>query len=281
MVNPSVVKDAPSGMPSSFAMINSALCESNKALGREVREFILNVPDAKEESITDYLVWKWRLLDKRFKYIRATSFTRHKESTLTGADFQLELWLVGRTVSVPLLFQAKKFIKPFDGYVNKLNYPRNTQAQLTLLLSYAMSQKLTPFYAIYNANSSVVPLCKGGPMHRDSGVYMIDAATIKTFADGMHGRKISIIDILARSNPFHCMFCCPLGATGSYFSNYFDPNHVGNALRNRDELPYYVKQILTTNPEMNNEGGVETQRIDGDLPPVRVIGVYDLSDAQG
>ena len=57
-------------------MVNSSLCDSNKALGREVSDFILNVPDVKEESITDYLVWKWCLLDKRFKYIRPTTFSR-------------------------------------------------------------------------------------------------------------------------------------------------------------------------------------------------------------
>jgi len=260
-------------------MINSALCDSNKALGHEVHEFILNVPDAKEESITDYLVWKWRLLDRRFKYINATTFNRLEESTHTGADFQLELWLVGRTVSVPLLFQAKKFLKPFDSYVNKLNYPGNTQAQLTLLLSHAKSRKLAPFYAIYTADSSATPLCRGGKADRGSGVYMIDADTIKTFADRTRGRKISLADILARSNPFHCMFCCPLGPTGSYFSEYFDPNRAENALRNRDELPGYVKQIISTETAVADDGTVVTPRIDGDLPPVRVIGVYDLSDA--
>jgi len=261
-------------------MINSTLCDCNKALGREVRDFILNVPDAKEESITDYLVWKWRLLDKRFKYIHATTFTRHEESTETGADFQLELWLVGRRVAVPLLFQAKKFLKPFDSYVNKLNYPRKTQAQLTRLLSHAQSRNLMPFYAIYTAKNSVMPLCKG---HADlgSGVYMIDAATIKTFADGTLGRKIPLADILARSNPFHCMFCCPLGATESYFSDYFDPSRSNNVQWDRDELPSYVKQILSAETVEANDGTVETQRIDGDLPPVRVIGVYDLSQVEG
>lgn len=71
------------------------LCEANKALGIEVREFILNVPDAKEESITDYLVWKWRSLDKKFNYINVKTFNRHEENAKTGADFELELWLVG------------------------------------------------------------------------------------------------------------------------------------------------------------------------------------------
>ncbi len=52
-----------------------------------IKNFMLNVSDVKEESITDYLVWKWRELDARFKYINITTFTRHMESTTTGADF--------------------------------------------------------------------------------------------------------------------------------------------------------------------------------------------------
>ena len=41
-------------------------CDCNKAIGLEVRDFVRNVPDVKEESITDYLIWKWKLLDSRF-----------------------------------------------------------------------------------------------------------------------------------------------------------------------------------------------------------------------
>jgi len=51
----------------------------------------------KEESITDFLLWKWRELDKRFKFINITTFTRSDEGSRTGADFELELWLVGRS----------------------------------------------------------------------------------------------------------------------------------------------------------------------------------------
>lgn len=38
------------------------ICEANKAVSLEVKKFMLNVLDVKEESITDYLVWKWREL---------------------------------------------------------------------------------------------------------------------------------------------------------------------------------------------------------------------------
>lgn len=257
-------------------MNRSALCDSNKAVGLEVRDFILNVPDAKEESITDYLVWKWRLLDARFKYINTKTFTRQEESSTTGADFELELWLVGRTKCVPLLFQAKKFLKPFDSYVNKLNYPVNTQAQLRTLLSYAASRRLLPFYAIYTAAATAHPLC-GGREDLDTGVYMIDAPTIKAFADGIHGQKVSLNSLIERSNPFHCMFCCPMGTEEHYFSRYFNAQATGPAGHSRDSLPLYVRQILSMQAISDKGQAPEGNPINGELPPVRAIGVYDLT----
>jgi hypothetical protein len=257
-------------------MHQTALCDSNKAVGLEVRDFIVNVPDVKEESITDYLVWKWRSLDARFKYINTKTFTRQQESSTTGADFELELWLVGHTKCVPLLFQAKKFLKPFDSYVSKLNYPNNTQSQLQTLLSYATKRNLLPFYAIYTAGATAHPLC-ARRTDLDTGVYMIDAATIKTFADRAHGRKVELNTIIARSNPFHCMFCCSMGIEDHYFARYFNAKSTDSAARSRDSLPEYARQIMQM-PSAQTEGaGSESGRIDGELPPVRLIGVYDLT----
>jgi hypothetical protein len=78
------------------------ICNANRAVALEVKNFIENVGDIKEETITDFLVWKWRELDKRFNYLRVTPFDHHQESAKTGADFDLELWLVGRTHHVSL-----------------------------------------------------------------------------------------------------------------------------------------------------------------------------------
>ncbi len=52
-------------------MPHISICDSNKAIGLEVRDFIANVTDTKEESITDYLIWRWKLLDARFKFLSA------------------------------------------------------------------------------------------------------------------------------------------------------------------------------------------------------------------
>ncbi|MDF8327515.1 hypothetical protein P5G63_03015 [Aeromonas salmonicida] len=71
-------------------------CDLHKCITNEVKEFILNVDNVGEESITDFLLWKWALIDKKFKSIKVSSFTRHQESKVSGADFEMEVWLVGR-----------------------------------------------------------------------------------------------------------------------------------------------------------------------------------------
>ena len=244
-----------------------------------MRNFILNVPDAKEESITDYLVWKWRILDARFNYINVKTFTRHQENAKTGADFELELWLVGRSQCVPLLFQAKKFNKPFGGYLGKLNYPKNSQAQLQKLISYATARRLLPFYSIYTHVAAKRPLC-GGRSDLDTGVYMIDAQKVKNFADGAHGRNVSLDNLLKHSNPFHCMFCCPMGTEGSYFQSYFRSQEGENVARRPSEMPAYAQRLLRSRDQDGSIERVNQEGLGDDLPSVRALGVYDLRDRE-
>lgn len=256
-------------------MKNIELCEANKSVGIEVRDFIVNVPDVKEESITDYLVWKWRLLDARFKYVNTKTFTRQEESSTTGADFELELWIVGRSRCVPLIFQAKKFIKPYDAYLGKLNYPKNTQNQLNTLISYAKSRSLIPFYAIYTGSNSYRPLC-GGREDVDTGIYMIDAETIKSIAGGALGKRVSLKNLIERSNPFHCMFCCPMGIDKSYISSYFESTVKHQLARSVKELPSYAKRILNEQIDIDESDAEVSNGFYEELPRVRCIGVYDL-----
>ena len=56
------------------------LCEANRKLSVEVKEFLQNVPDVKEESVTDYLVWKWGELDRKFNYINIKTFQEKKKA---------------------------------------------------------------------------------------------------------------------------------------------------------------------------------------------------------
>ena len=105
---------------------------------KDIKKFLKNVDDVKEESITDYLMWKWKEIDKKLKCIKnVETHTRHKEHYVTGADFDIELWILSNTKKVSLAVQAKKFIEPKNFYVSKIKYPKNSSGQINKLLAYA------------------------------------------------------------------------------------------------------------------------------------------------
>lgn len=258
------------------------LCESNRRLSEEVQGFLRNVPDLKEESITDYLVWKWGEIDKRFNYLSIRAFTRIEESKTTGADFELELWLVGNTFRFPLLFQAKKLVKPFGSYVSKLNYPNGTQGQLSKLLSYSREKKRVPFYAFYSLPDSKTEVMCAQNDASSSGVFIADAYTVKEFADGKNGTRVSKNKLLAFSNPFHRIFCCSLSPKGSYFEHYFSQiGDMASPAGDEDETePEYVSLMLSGMwREMSREETLGV--IDRDeLSDHRNIGVYDMRGSE-
>lgn len=250
------------------------ICEANIALSAEVHDFLINVPDVNEESVTDFLIWRWRALDRRFNYISSKTFTRHQEHSLTGADFELELWLVGRRRSIPLLFQAKKFLKPYDSYVRRFNYPNNSQSQLVTLQNYAAKRSMLPFYAIYSSNSvGGKPLCGGSRAQPEAGVYMLPARDAQAFGNAKPGTQLSLKTILEKSNPFHCIFCCPFGHSSRYFQSYFGAELDG-VVRNSEELPRYVQMLLFS------EGTTEPEYWPEECSNTKAIAVYDLREQE-
>jgi hypothetical protein len=256
------------------------ICDANKAVSLEVKNFMLNVPDVKEESITDYLVWKWRELDARFKYINVSTFTRQEESTTTGADFELELWLVGRKFHFPLVFQAKKFVKQNNSYVTKLNYPAGTQGQLKTLLSYAKTHKKLPFYAFYSIpDSNTQTMCRAGNVS-DTAIFMADAHKVKAFADGKHGKRVSKNALLKATNPFHCMFCCPLTLSSDYFTRYFSALTEGAEARDNEKLPNYVRMLINGRILELSEKEKLSVINQNELRVFRAVGVYDMRDLE-
>lgn len=254
------------------------ICEANKAVSLEVKNFMLNVPDVKEESITDYLVWKWRELVARFKYINISTFTRQEENTMTGADFELELWLVGRKFHFSLVFQAKKFVKLNDSYVAKLNYPKGTQGQLKTLLSYAKAQKKLPFYAFYSIpDSKTQTMCRAGDIC-ETAIFMADARKVKAFADGKHGKRVSKNKLLRATNPFHCMFCCPLIHFGDYFTTNFSALTEGAEASDNEQLPNYVNMLLSGRDLKLSKEETLSVINQNELRKFRAVGVYDMRD---
>lgn len=259
------------------------ICENNKRISADVKNFIKNVSKLNEESITDYLVWKWRELDRKFNYIKTLEiFTHEDESKRTGADLEMELWLVGKRSYIPLVFQAKKFIEPYDSYLRKLNYPEGTQRQLNTLLNYAKTgKKPFPFYLFYSLSDSETKVrCSLRHTLDDVSVFMVDAHTIKDFANKPAKTALSRNEILAEGNPFHCLFCCPLNLR-TYLRHYFKVRfHSDNIISPDNPLPEYVSLLLNNRiVEMSKEeviGIINRNK----LQQIRIVGVFDLRESE-
>lgn len=246
------------------------ICAENKAVGLDVRNFLIHVPNVNEESITDYLVWKWEEINDaaKFRCLDVRKFTRQEEHNKTGADFELELWILSPQPPISLIFQAKKFFKENDGYVRKLRYPDDTQGQLQTLLKYAdTNPERKPFYMIYSpADTQLKTMC-ANCNYKETGMFMIDAKIIEEFSNLPPHSRLSLTEILEKSLPFHCMFCCSMNLH-EYFARFFSTeNQTEQVFPSENPLPRYVKDMLSGELNIDNNNY--------ELPPARWVAVYD------
>lgn len=170
-----------------------ALCDANDALDTRIRDFMTQVPSAREESITEYLLWQWRELDKRFQFITSTPHAAGREK-VTGADFHLELWLVGRTYALPLLIQAKKFTKE-KGHGRALRY--SGADQLSKLQKHAKFFRLFACYLIYAGAGAKVG---------SRALHLVTATKIKRL---VASKSITASQVVSggEAMPLHDLFC--------------------------------------------------------------------------
>lgn len=236
------------------------LCNCNIILIKEVKNFLENVENVKEESITDYLAWRWSILDKRFSYIKYDMHSRKKESK-TGVDF--DLWLVGRKKTINLAIQAKKFIKTYDNYSLKIKYPNKTSKQITALIKYAKLHKKIPLYFIYSViNTATITKCN---LHdKDAGVFVVEAENLKILSQQ---KKLSLHEILKDSYPFSCYFCHDIFLNNSIKEEY---------LLETDQLPPGIFSLLNGNSRADISFENENQETSCNKIKSRIIGIYDL-----
>lgn len=179
-----------------------SLCQIHREIESKVMDFSAHVPLAGEESITDYLFWKWSLANRSQSHFTAKSFTKSEENKTTGADFEMEIWFVGDSYSLPLLIQAKKISSEHKSYRSAFSYPNDTKQQINTLLRYASQYKRVPLYILYS-QSALCPYSKTP----DCGVYIASAFDIERFANLPNRTRLSKSKILDRCIHFHQLFC--------------------------------------------------------------------------
>lgn len=254
-----------------------------------VHEFISNVPNVGKESITDYLIWQWRKLDKRFNYLNLRKFTKQEENKKSGADFELELWLVGKRQYFPLLIQAKKFIKTYDCYCIKLNYLADKKRQIELLLEYAKKNNRLPFYLIYSIpdrkTEVMCPKKEINPHNDQISLFLADAYDLKEISDNCKNIKTSKNSILKHSNPFFCLFCCPLSENlPKYFSRYYP--EIGKScvengyIYNDNNIPHYVRLLIENSLSEINKEEAKSYIKEFPLEHIRNIAIIDMREEE-
>lgn len=259
-------------------------CRTIKKISNDIKEWIFYQPNVSEESITDRLLY---ILSRKVPGIYYKGFTRIEEGRKTGADW--EWWIIFRDGSYRFRVQAKK--EKSDNYLSLL-YTNTHGRQIEMLIDDADKVNAIPLYSFYST-SDEPSMCRKG--FRDEGVFLSSAKELYDEYVKRPRRSVDIGDIIGRSNPLTCFFCCPLiKGTASGFKRYLDRYygsifHKGsdvndnsednnkNVIGYHEDYPEFLDQLMNddTLPDwLESEFRYKVQGIGGIL----VVDMRDLQD---
>jgi hypothetical protein len=173
-------------------------------LSREVARWIRAQSTVGEESITDWILYQLAAL---VPWVCAVKFNRREEA-FNGADW--EWWFVGVKKSFGMRVQAKKFHGVSDVYP-LLTYTNRLGLQVETLIDQSNAKDLFPVYAIYHTGEGVPAKACEVCLSCGSSGQGIFLGNAKEWYERhvLSGRaKISPHDVLGRSVPLTCLFCC-------------------------------------------------------------------------
>ncbi|KOO15974.1 hypothetical protein AKJ18_07440 [Vibrio xuii] len=193
------------------------LCSVHKSINVNVREFIKHVPKVNEESITDYLFWKWAETDSKLKVFEYKGHDKKTEGGISGADLEI-FFLTSKTTSrKPLVIQSKKLFEEYNSYArNALCYRDGSGHQMKMLEGYSGQDK-TPCYMFYaklevtsKAKMPACELCDDPEELKDFAVFITPLDRIKDYAEKTEQdkyKRVSRSQLIEECIPFHKLFC--------------------------------------------------------------------------
>jgi len=200
--------------------------------------------NVKEESITDWLLYKLSSMDSRFYY---KAFTRNEEAQTTGADW--EWWVVFHNVCYRFRIQAKK-MNDESKTKQSLGYKKGKQLQF--LLRDAQNHNALPMYVLYSKNPNFITKCNS--RITDEGAFICSANFIK---DNylLRVKPKTLFDKVANASlPLSCLINCPLVTNEkdleSFISEYHLVGSQDSQLRNKvgrykiENIPNYLGMFL-------------------------------------
>lgn len=244
-----------------------------RALSRELQDFLLHVPDVPETSVTDFLLWRWRERDPRFRFVNVQRRSRAAGQDVPAPELTLALWILGKRTHLPLVLLARRFTRTWDGYLGRLAAPDGTRGHLNTLTAWAEARRAVPFVLLYSIPDEATRTVCGQSEAAASGVFLLGADEATAFATGAHVSRVQKNRLLARSDPFQCLFCHGRASAAGGCADALvclSPRMQGLPRRPNRGLPAVVRQLAS-----------------GATPPAlldwrnfHALGVYDLSDTE-
>lgn len=183
------------------------LCAELKLIDEKVSYRIKNDSHVNEETITQNLLFDWSEIDKRFKFIKNQKFPTKRKEGVTGADIDIEFWIIQKDLALSFVFQAKIFKEEKNKYRSKFAYPNNTCKQLDNLIRHSNAdpdKSKFPAYLLYGYI---------GNHSNEFAIYTKGAHSIKeNFIDKTSLRhQLTKTEVLRSSCPFQYLFCYQSG----------------------------------------------------------------------
>ncbi len=219
------------------------ICKEMKKIEKLVYDFIDNVSAVQEETITEYLMWQWIMLNKKVKFIKSKRLHSKKEESKTGADFEIELWIIGTKKALPFLIQAKKIIKDTNQYCsNTLNYKKGKHPkQYDALIDKAGKSKMIPLYLFYTKTKM------------NKSIYVSLASDVRTLAISCAIKPRTIIkrdQVLDISRNLSKLCCLSIRSKIQFLKG--DDSYKNNFVTLNNLPPYIKKYLQGINDEVSS-----------------------------
>ncbi|MEY8868490.1 DUF6615 family protein [Meridianimaribacter flavus] len=212
------------------------ICQVIKACSSEVFKWITQQDEVGEESITDWTLYKANDLAPQIIY---KQFNRLQEARITGADF--ELWILTNSINFKARVQAKR-LRPNKDLYPSIAYSNSYGLQIEKLIKDSNKKGFKALYAFYN-NENHDSLCQKNI--KNEGFYLSDAKRLYRQIILSARTQISSEDLIKKSTPFSCWFCCPLSHIRGQnsLSDFIERYYTDSKPENSDDITGLTKEI--------------------------------------